>query len=208
MPVPCSCIHQHRVHNLGHCRKCECTMYSARIVVCEVQGCGRSARNGTLCNRHGLKVRRHGDALYGRTHGLPPETRFWAQVNKTETCWEWTGALDALGYARFRDHAGARKGMAHRWAYEHTIGPIPDGLELDHLCRNRKCVRPIHLEPVTHAENMHRSYWAQQTTCRRGHPFPPNGKRVCRICANERNARYRAKTLAEEGIQVEVRAVG
>jgi HNH endonuclease len=81
--------------------------------------------------------------------------RFWAKVDKTESCWLWTGAL-AKGYGQF---GGTRKQriQAHRWAYQELVGSIPEGLELDHLCRVRRCVNPAHLEPVTHSVNIMRS---------------------------------------------------
>ena len=87
--------------------------------------------------------------------------RFWAKVNQNGPvpahrpdlgpCWQWTAALDREGYGRF--HWLGQNGLAHRIAYEMLIGPMPAGLEPDHLCRNRACVNPLHIEPVTHREN-------------------------------------------------------
>lgn len=83
------------------------------------------------------------------------DTTFWNHVDQDESgCWLWTAATTPTGYGQFRFHDGSR--AAHRLAYEQMVGPIPDGLELDHLCRVRNCVNPDHLEPVTHAENLRR----------------------------------------------------
>lgn len=82
------------------------------------------------------------------------------QVDDAESCWEWNGSLFAGGYGQYsvRLETGERKNLyAHRVAYEMFVGPIPDGLVLDHLCRNRRCCRPDHLEPVTSAENTRRA---------------------------------------------------
>jgi hypothetical protein len=81
------------------------------------------------------------------------------QVDKTGDCWLWTGVLDRAGYARFRPDSGPGKIYAHRWAYEQEKGPIPEGLEVDHLCSVRNCVRIDHLEAVTKQENIRRR-WA------------------------------------------------
>jgi hypothetical protein len=85
----------------------------------------------------------------------PPEERFWPKVCKTETCWLWTAFKNRDGYGRF-NAGGNQPVLVHRFAYELLVGPIAEGLELDHLCRVRACVRPEHLEPVPHRENLRR----------------------------------------------------
>jgi hypothetical protein len=106
-------------------------------------------------------------------------------------CWLWTGARFRKGYGNFGIDGHNRS--AHRVAYELYIGPIPEGLDLDHLCRVPSCVNPDHLEPVTRRENIRRgdsvpARKAAQTHCKRGHPlFGPNlylwkGGRICREC--------------------------
>ncbi len=96
--------------------------------------------------------------------------RFWEKVNKTDGCWEWTAA-SVRGYGVFRLQGTRKNTPAHRFAYELVKGPIPVGLQLDHLCRNPSCVRPDHLEPVTQAENARRGVRAMQTHCHNGHPY-------------------------------------
>lgn len=128
--------------------------------------------------------------------------RFWSYVDKTESCWLWTGALTHDGYGRFR--TGHEHCMAHRWIYEQEIGPIPDGLVLDHVrargCTHRNCVRPAHLEAVTNEENLMRGETivaenAAKTECPRGHPYDEentirrNGRRICRACESQRARR-------------------
>ena len=81
--------------------------------------------------------------------------RFRSYVEKTDcSCWVWIGCL-CKGYGVFYTHG--KKHYAHRWLWEFKNGPIPDGIELDHLCQNKSCVKPSHLEAVTHAENMKRA---------------------------------------------------
>jgi hypothetical protein len=119
-----------------------------------------------------------------------------------ERCWIWTGLLGDGGYGRAYDPGTQRTVAAHRASYEAFIGPIPDGLVIDHLCRNRACVNPTHLEPVTQRVNVLRGEGptaerARRTHCKEGHPLsgdnlyihPTRGHRSCKACqaANRRD---------------------
>lgn len=114
--------------------------------------------------------------------------RFWAKVNKTDTCWLWLATKSHDGYGHFR--VGRKMVYAHRYLYEVTVNTVPKGLELDHICRTRHCVNLNHLEPVTHKENMRRSLFvrAPKTHCPRGHEYSKENTRVyknlknCRTC--------------------------
>jgi len=136
----------------------------------------------------------------------PPIERFAEKVNHVASgCWEWTAYVGNSGYGRFwLDGKGA---LAHRWSYEYHVAPIPEGLFIDHLCRNKVCVNPSHLEPVTPSENVLRGNGPSAaaargdtiTHCPQGHEYTEEntymsgGSRVCRICkrANAR-AHYEA----------------
>lgn len=101
------------------------------------------------------------------------EERFWSQVEKTDDCWLWTGSATGKGYGQIcvtEPGKGTKHEYAHRLAYTWLVGPIPEGLTIDHLCRNQSCVNPSHLEVVTRAENTHR-YFATITECPHGHPY-------------------------------------
>jgi hypothetical protein len=93
--------------------------------------------------------------------------RFWSKVEKTDGCWIWRGATSGRGYGAFYLARG-NKILAHRAAYQMVIGPVPDGADLDHLCRNKMCVNPAHLEAVSHAENVRRGAVPNREFCRRG----------------------------------------
>lgn len=138
----------------------------------------------------------------------PLDVRFWRKVDKgagDDGCWLWTGAKDHWGYGKIRTGVGRQQKVVHRVAYELLVGAIPDGLQLDHLCRQTSCVNPAHLEPVTGKENSLRSESipalnARKTTCSKGHPFnhestyhwvDARGRsgRRCRICRRESQIR-------------------
>jgi len=124
------------------------------------------------------------------------EERFWEKVRKSDGCWEWIAYTNPDGYGHFR--VDGRIVRAHRWAYEHLVGPIPSGLDLDHRCRVRHCVNPAHLEPVTRKENILRgagrgAQHARQTTCKNGHPLVVAGtRRRCPTCLAEQNRTWAA----------------
>lgn len=180
---------------------------------CSVDPCERDEYAHGWCRLHYKRWWRHG------TTELQPRRKdlselFWSKVDKSGgapdhrpelgPCWLWTAFLDRDGYGLFSNRqAGTNR--AYRWAYEAAVGPIPDGLVLDHLCRVRACIRPDHLEPVTDKVNAERGQKAQQAACIRGHEFTekntyikPNGTRCCRACRNERTKTPEARQAHAE----------
>ncbi|MGH2798334.1 MAG: HNH endonuclease signature motif containing protein [Thermoleophilaceae bacterium] len=127
-------------------------------------------------------------------------------VDPATGCWLWQARLDASGYGRFNRGPGLSP-LAHRYAYEQYVGPIPTGRQLDHLCRTRRCVNPQHLEVVTPIANVMRgesfsAVNAAKETCVNGHPFDllntsfrsdRPGTRECRECAREAKRAYKRR---------------
>lgn len=183
---------------------------------CLVAGCPERVVGHGYCDVHYRRWKRNGTPDKQPVHTV--DERFWSFVNKAGPvserrpdlgpCWVWTGGGWPSGYGSFRVN-GVKVG-AHRYAYERLVGPIPEGLVVDHLCFNRSCVRPAHLEVVTFRENILRgdntaAQFARRSNCLRGHCFdPPNGyitsqgARGCRACDRIRSARKRSRAKQAE----------
>lgn len=138
---------------------------------------------------------------------MTAEERFWDKVAKTNGCWVWLAATNQFGYGRFYD--GGRLVSAHRFSYELTHGPIPDDLTIDHLCRVPGCVRPDHLEAVTHRENVLRGNAVNREWCRKGlhrmtpdNRIPSPSRQDYRYCGECRKAwlKSRLKRRPKDGI--------
>lgn len=125
--------------------------------------------------------------------------RFLGKVDTSGDCWLWTAGKHSRGYGQF--YLDGKDVRAHRAAYEHYIGPIPDGLEIDHLCRVRECCNPAHLEAVTHAENVRRGdggkHQLAKTHCPKGHPYKgdnlyrdSHARRRCLVCKRATGLAY------------------
>lgn len=149
---------------------------------------------------------------------VAPERRFFTKFEVGQPpvdapdlgpCWLWTGAIGSGGYGTL--HLDVERGPvgAHRFSYELHVGPIPDGLQLDHLCRVKHCVNPLHLEAVTASENTLRAVPFRgpirpRTHCKKGHPlsgdnvYGHNGKRTCKTCKADRQRAYRSGVLENQ----------
>ena len=173
--------------------------------LCSIDGCGRPAIARGMCLMHYKRWRRRNpDKIYDWRKDI--EYRFWENVEKTEGCWNWKGHT-LYGYGRMSTGSrtdGTRSAIqAHRFSYEIHKGPIPDGYQLDHLCGNRRCVNPEHLEAVPPKVNTLRGSGitaqnARKTHCPHGHEYTPentlvwsDGHRRCRRCRDERYKKWK-----------------
>jgi hypothetical protein len=177
--------------------------------ICSIGDCERPHHAKGLCNVHYLRSKQFGRTELLRRRSV--QERFWSNVeNQGDDCWAWLGVLSqTTGYGLWHRRVDGNLITvgAHRFAYEETIGEIPPGLVIDHLCRNRQCVNPHHLEPVSQRENTLRGVGpsaenARKTHCKRGHKFTPENtylkpgkygpQRICRICTREAARRRRS----------------
>ncbi len=144
---------------------------------------------------------------------LSPITRLLRNIEKTRTCWLWNGKKNATGYGQIQIGSrtdGSRKLVyVHRLSYEHHIGPIPDGLTVEHICRVRRCVNPKHLTVLVLKDNLYASpdYIGNRTMCAKGHPFTHRNKtqRLCAICQKEIARKYRESHRTEIAARMRAR---
>ena len=193
---------------------------------CSITGCERPKYCRGWCSKHYNRWHTHGDPLVVKSRiTKSPEERFWARVNKQGPvpderpdlgpCWVWTGPRNKQR-GQFSAVYGRSPVLTHRFCYELCVGPIPEGLVLDHLCRNRACCNPDHLEPVTAAENTRRNEAPSTVTnrtgvCQYGHPIEGDNvyspasrnERSCRECKRRRQRESWARTRAVAGPQVD-----
>lgn len=168
-------------------------------MICSVAGCSGTVRARGWCAMHYARWRTSGDpgeASPRSLLGVSPEERIARRTTRTDGHWLWTGTITPNGYGSLSVHGKVH--FAHRFVYETLVGPIPAGMQLDHLCRIRHCVYPAHLEPVTCAENLRRGARQTATTCRFGHPLDgrKSGVRYCKTCHRERERARRARKAA------------
>ncbi len=174
---------------------------------CAVDGCDGTYLTRGWCRPHYMRWYRHGDPLgWTRPVAQDPKVRFQKFVSIGQAplhrpalgaCHLWTGVLNGDGYGFFRPRKNERGWQAHRWAFTQAGGVIPTDYVLDHLCRVRACVNPLHLEPVTNAENLRRGLgWGlrngMRSKCRNGHEYTPENSRFtpegwirCRTCQRQ-----------------------
>jgi len=130
--------------------------------------------------------------LYSPRGGRGGKRSIADRIDATGDCWTYDGAHSNSAYPHNGD------GLLHKQMWERLVGPVPEGMELDHLCRNTKCINPDHLEPVTHGENIQRGFGfgngKKYELCHKGHDdWSGSKKRYCRTCSHERTRRYRAE---------------
>lgn len=179
---------------------------------CSVDGCDKPHASHGFCNLHAKRWVAHGDPLKVMQIRLDDTARFWSKVDKDGPlptwapflgpCWLWTTAVDKDGYGKH--FVKGKTVTSHRYSYESATGSPLGSAVIDHLCRVRRCIRPDHLEPVTHRENLMRGLTlaaanVAKTHCPQGHEYTPEntylvltGGRACRTCMRDKSRRRRA----------------
>lgn len=185
--------------------------------LCLVGGCDKPTVGQGLCRKHYQRNWKHGDPSINLRPEMEQtlEERFWAKVNKDGPipgycphlgpCWLWEASCSLDGYGQIGVYGSLVR--AHRFSYELMCEPIPDGLEIDHLCRVRACVNPAHLQPVTSQVNAHRGADARIIErggkCAKGHDmtrdniyWKANRRPMCRTCVLENQRRHQQRKKA------------
>ena len=153
---------------------------------CSISWCARPHDSRGFCVNHAKRSRL--GLPMGPIKSDPLHLQLPWLIEKSGACWVWKGHL-CRGYGQFCLHG--KRQPAHRAVYEALVGPVPDGLVIDHLCRNRACVNPSHLEAVSFRENVLRGVApsaqnARKTHCIRGHKLPDKPQRRCLACRRQR----------------------
>ena len=194
--------------------------------ICTVEGCQREMLARGVCSPHyqrcSLGSMPWPAYVVLPRPSLPIAERALRRIERREPgeCWPWTGSLSTNGYGQIEDLAtdGTRRPRrAHRVVYEALVGPIPDGLDLDHTCHtrdrscpggdtcpHRACCNPAHLEPVTRSVNLKRgrNRWREKTHCPQGHAYDAEntrfyrGRRYCRTCQNTKHLKKKEHSNA------------
>jgi hypothetical protein len=180
---------------------------------CSIDDCDRPATARSWCNTHYHRWFMHGSPHTNLRPARSVMERFWGkiEIGDESECWLWTDHIPPMGYGYFSTKGTSR--YAHRWSYEQFVGPIPTGLQIDHLCRVRNCVNPHHLEVVTGRVNILRgtsppALNARKTHCLRGHPYSGDnlrmkrGKRICRTCHNAHKRASRRRVTAARRLAI------
>lgn len=187
-----TCLYPHNTGQTAYWKGCRCD----RCRGAKSEAERKRIRPPSPCRRCGTTDKARGGWYCEACSPLVLVDRVSVKLTiSADGCWIYTGAKNRGGYGVLNGHRGRHGGVAHRIIYEHFSGPVPDGLELDHLCRVPACCNPDHLEAVTPSENVRR-YRALATHCPNGHPYGdvPPGERKCPTCrkasSRERQRRY------------------